>query len=483
MASIAEAPAADCAPVQTAGFPPAQDGASTSAGTGSPCVSAARGATAGTSTSRMVESRGATPAEAAGPANSRNATGEALGGTPDSCCLVFGSAAAFRILQKVSTRPQAGRGGRRRPRPGAAGAAGAASTVFVVRVTRGLRGYNSRLFGRWSRWSDCSDSCTTHRTRWCKRPPMCGADIVREEAYCYMENSSCQRWIQRHIWRQVPDAESSQESEENALDDGNSLEAESDDIWQCGVPAGNKGSPAWSLTRIVGGRPASKGRWPWQVAILNRYKEVFCGGTLVAPRWVLTAAHCLRRRMYVRLGEHDISQHEGTEIELKVEAAISHPSYDDETVDSDLALLRLPFAIRPSRYQGLACLPEQGQILPAVGSKCTVIGWGKAQAHDPFGTDLLHEVQVPIARLELCRRVYREYRITDNMFCAGYLNGRRDSCAGDSGGPLLCRSRGRWTIFGITSFGEGCGKKRRFGIYTRLSNYVEWIRDVIGNGH
>lgn len=84
---------------------------------------------------------------------------------------------------------------------------------------------------------------------------------------------------------------------------------------------------------------------------------------------------------------------------------------------------------------------------------------------------------------ESCRKVYVDYRITDNMFCAGYARGKMDSCAGDSGGPLLCRDLRKpdhpWTIFGITSFGEGCGKRGKFGIYARLSNYVRWITKVM----
>lgn len=99
----------------------------------------------------------------------------------------------------------------------------------------------------------------------------------------------------------------------------------------------------------------------------------------------------------------------------------------------------------------------------------------KFLAHFPF--------QIPIVSSEACRNVYVDYRITDNMFCAGYRRGKMDSCAGDSGGPILCQDPRRpnrpWTIFGITSFGEGCGKRGKFGIYARLSNYVRWISKVM----
>lgn len=87
---------------------------------------------------------------------------------------------------------------------------------------------------------------------------------------------------------------------------------------------------------------------------------------------------------------------------------------------------------------------------------------------------------MPIVSTQSCRVVYEDYYITGNMFCAGYRRGRMDSCSGDSGGPLLCQDKlGKWTVFGITSFGEGCGKKGKYGIYTKLPNYVRWIRSVI----
>nr|AOW41606.1 trypsin [Euphausia superba] len=231
--------------------------------------------------------------------------------------------------------------------------------------------------------------------------------------------------------------------------------------------------------KIIGGQEAIKGKWPWQVVILNRYKEAFCGGTLVAPRWVLTAAHCVRKKLFVRIGEHDLAIPEGTEQEFKVVEAVIHPKYDSTTVDNDVALLKLPVALKPGNSPASpACLPEQGSSLP-VGSACTIIGWGKERDTHIFGTDILHEAQVPVISAQSCRQVYKDYFITNNMFCAGFKKGRIDSCAGDSGGPLLCQRQGRWFIYGITSFGEGCGKRGKFGIYSRVSNYYKWIQDVI----
>ncbi|CAH0728747.1 unnamed protein product, partial [Brenthis ino] len=233
------------------------------------------------------------------------------------------------------------------------------------------------------------------------------------------------------------------------------------------------------MVRIIGGRPAPPGKWIWQVAVLNRYKEAFCGGTLIALRWVVTAAHCVRKRLYVRLGEHDLLVRSHGEVEMKVTEAVIHPQYDPDTVVNDVALLRLPSPARPDLGHGIACLPKPHQILPP-HSTCTILGWGKKRATDVHGTRILHEAQVSTIQQGVCRRSYWQYAITDNMVCAG--RGHKDSCAGDSGGPLLCRDRTmRYVLQGITSFGDGCGKRGKYGIYTRTAGYVTWMREIMTN--
>ncbi|KAM0728427.1 Serine protease 1 [Formica fusca] len=348
-----------------------------------------------------------------------------------------------------------------------------------------IKEHSGGHYGKWSKWSPCTRLCTTQRHRWCRKPGICGRDVIRESAYCYVEGSFCQRWIHRKI------RGSHEEDGENLVLDEFELNPNTVDsfapeknsnTWKCGVANSHKSARLSYFMRIIGGRPTTPGSWPWQVAVLNRFREAFCGGTLVSPQWVLTAAHCIRKRLYVRIGEHDLTVKEGTELELRVDSVTIHPEYDADTVDNDVALLRLPVILTPSPSRGIACLPASKQPLPT-NQLCTIIGWGKSSVTDDFGTDVLHEVRVPIVSPETCREVYIDYRITDNMFCAGYRRGKMDSCAGDSGGPLLCRDPRKpdhpWTIFGITSFGEGCGKRGKFGIYARLSNYVRWITKVI----
>ncbi|XP_055535038.1 uncharacterized protein LOC129724307 [Wyeomyia smithii] len=382
-------------------------------------------------------------------------------------------------------------------------------------------------YSKWSRWSKCTAKCTTRRFKRCKVPAICGNDIIREVAYCYTEGSFCEEWIGNQLYQNnkgppstttittttttttTPTPKTTKPSRNHLLSQHHQSARSRSDVQDnsiaqqsfgsrrgvlqseympqemaCGLPmVRNKPKKyLYNMLRIIGGKASRRGQWPWQVAILNRFKEAFCGGTLVAPRWILTAAHCVRKRLYVRLGEHNLQQSDGTEMEFRVESSIKHPRYDKKTVDNDVALLRLPRDVERSNFVGYACLPERYQSLP-IGHTCTIIGWGKKRHSDDAGTDVLHEAEVPIITNDKCRAVYHDYTITKNMFCAGHKRGRVDTCAGDSGGPLLCRDTTKvnspWTIFGITSFGDGCGKKNKFGIYTKLPNYVDWVWSVI----
>ncbi|XP_055372000.1 uncharacterized protein LOC129605984 [Condylostylus longicornis] len=360
---------------------------------------------------------------------------------------------------------------------------------------------HKRAYSKWSEWSKCSTKCTTRRYKKCRIRDICGREVLREIAYCYTEGSFCQQWLQAQGQRTSPydlrpmassrkDVASQNSVFNDYIISGKGYRGPEYQPMKlkCGLaPIKNNRRNMYNMLKIIGGKASRKGEWPWQVVIFNRFKEAFCGGTLIAPQWVITAAHCVRKVLHVRIGEHNLDFNDGTEIEYRVVRSFKHPNYDKKTVDSDIALLRLPRPVNSTTYISYSCLPKPYQRLPK-NIQCTVIGWGKRRNRDQAGTSVLHQADVPIIPMENCKNVYKDYTITNNMFCAGHKRGRIDTCAGDSGGPLLCRDGTKpnhpWTIFGITSFGDGCAKRNKFGIYTKVPNYVDWIWSVVNcNGN
>uniref|UniRef100_A0A8C4LTD4 trypsin n=1 Tax=Equus asinus TaxID=9793 RepID=A0A8C4LTD4_EQUAS len=216
--------------------------------------------------------------------------------------------------------------------------------------------------------------------------------------------------------------------------------------------------------KIVGGYTCQANSVPYQVSLNVGYH--ICGGSLISNQWVVSAAHCyqsvnyslrLEGRFQVRLGEHNIAVTEGNEQFINSAKVIRHPSYNSRTYDNDILLIKLS---SPA----------------SINSKvsCLISGWGNTLSSGSNYPNLLQCLNAPILSDSSCRSSYPN-QITSNMFCAGFLEGGKDSCQGDSGGPVACSG----VLQGIVSWGYGCAQRNKPGVYTKVYNYVNWIRQTI----
>lgn len=248
--------------------------------------------------------------------------------------------------------------------------------------------------------------------------------------------------------------------------------------------------------RIIGGTTASQGAWPWVAVLLkssvdNGFSAQFCGGALITPYWVVTAAHCMFDENNNGLQPGDIDVLLGTNQlsaggeRIRVQSIVIHPNYNSASFDSDLALLLLS---RPSSQTPIAVIDANDQAAVAAGRSATVIGWGATvDGNNNSFPDNLQQVTVPTVSNSTCEAGYdanqgQDNWISTNMFCAGLSEGGRDACQGDSGGPIMVRNAQNtdWIQAGVVSWGKGCAVPEQYGVYTRLSNFAGFISAVTG---
>ena len=223
---------------------------------------------------------------------------------------------------------------------------------------------------------------------------------------------------------------------------------------------------------IVGGRAAPVERYPWFVQLYNSSNTLWCGGSLIAPNWAVTAAHC-GTPAYVRVG--------ATRAAARVERlrVIRHPSYNSSTLENDIQLieLRTSVAATPIPLNVDRGWPRAVELATATAadSNVTAAGFGLTR-EGGSGSNTLLEVDVPVITDASCDAAYTRQTFATNI-CAGLAAGGRDACQGDSGGPLINRGMGRDILVGITSWGVGCARANQPGVYTQVSEYVDWIRN------
>ncbi|KAM6221809.1 hepatocyte growth factor activator [Rhynchocyon petersi] len=237
--------------------------------------------------------------------------------------------------------------------------------------------------------------------------------------------------------------------------------------------------------RIIGGSAALPGSHPWLAALY--IEDHFCAGSLIHTCWVLSAAHCFanspaRESVSVVLGQHFFNLTTDVTQTFSIEKYIPYPRYSVfNPTEHDLVLVRLKkkgdrCAVRSQFVQPI-CLPEPGALFPT-GYKCQISGWGHMSQNLSGYSSSLREALVPLVADHKCSspEVYGA-DISPNMLCAGYFDCKADACQGDSGGPLVCEKNGVAYLYGIISWGDGCGQYNKPGVYTRVANYVDWIND------
>ncbi|XP_028825804.1 plasminogen activator, urokinase a [Denticeps clupeoides] len=243
--------------------------------------------------------------------------------------------------------------------------------------------------------------------------------------------------------------------------------------------------------KVVGGSLTTVEIQPWITSIFYR-GHFRCGGTLISPCWVLTAAHCftdINKRNIVRLsvylGKNAINETDWSrEQEFHVKNLILHEDYIETGRDfnNDIALINIAGkggqCVARTQFSRTVCLPPAQSTLPS-GFPCYIAGYGRD--HTGTYSQFLKEGQVLLLPDKKCKEAQPDgSSFTKNMMCAASLNWKTDACQGDSGGPLVCEVQDRIFIFGIISFGEACAEENKPGYYTRVSNYNKWIADKTG---
>nr|CDJ93217.1 Peptidase S1 S6 domain containing protein [Haemonchus contortus] len=230
-------------------------------------------------------------------------------------------------------------------------------------------------------------------------------------------------------------------------------------------------------SRLVGGIESDPHSWPWVVQLTYRGVHK-CGGVLIDEQFVLTAAHCFSKNRIPLMYRVHVGAHRSGGGRIHFIRNISIHSLFNVVWPSsyDVALLRIfpPVKLNGSTTVQSICLPSFSTVTHQM---CVAAGWGMTKEQGRR-SDVLREIHVPIVPFTQCNNMahYAGRIHFPSMFCAGYSEGLIDSCQGDSGGPLMCTNMGRWEVQGLVSWGIGCGRRGKPGVYSKVHAALPWIQ-------
>ncbi|XP_013421746.1 chymotrypsinogen A-like [Lingula anatina] len=247
--------------------------------------------------------------------------------------------------------------------------------------------------------------------------------------------------------------------------------------------------PGLRRNRVVGGNEASPNHWSSVGSLQTISSTYICGGSIITPNWVVTAAHCLDSihddadDYQVVFGDHNQDPSSGREVIARVSRIIKHEHYgsDGPGFRNDIALLKLSQPVQFTRYIQPACLPTVNNVFTS-SDECLILGWGETKGTRESNV-LLRELRLDIIPNTNCSAMWSKYphpgaRVLPFHICVGVVGS--ETCNGDSGGHVFCKKGDQWVTVGVSSWAVGdCDTPEFPAVYSRITSYLSWIRHII----